>query len=140
VRASVSGCAPPFPVPALVLTRQVAACCSCCAALRWVLYQAAYSLFDEAGAGDGESPADIAALAASGDLAARLKMAKMLFAKGSETDQQKAIDEALQVLKEDRTFDDGAAQKLLLQFFEVLGPASTLVSRGRRRMASMLFL
>ena len=67
-------------------------------------------------------------------------MAKMLFAKGSEADQQKAIDEALQVLKEDRNFDDGAAQKLLLQFFEVLGPESALVSRGRRRMASMLFV
>lgn len=105
-----------------------------------MLRQAAYSLFDEGGAGDDKSPADVAALAASGDLAARLKMAKMLFAKGSETDQQKAVDEALQVLKEDRAFDDGAAQKLLLQFFEVLGPTSTIVSRGRRRMASMLFV
>ena len=110
----------------------------CCGALRCAV-QAAFALFDDAD--DGEtSPADVAALAASGDLSARLKMAKMLFAKGGDADQQQAISDALGVLKEDRSHDDEAAQKLLLQFFEVLGPDSPLVARGRRRMASMLFV
>ena len=98
---------------------------------------ASYMLFDDPDADSDESPADVAALAATGDLTAKLKMAKMLFAKG---DQQQAVSEALGVLKEDPAHDEEAAKKLLLQFFEVLGGDNPIAAKARRRMANMLFV
>jgi len=95
---------------------------------------AAHALLGEEGE---ESPAEVAARAAEGDLGARLQMAKMEFAGGSH---EKGLEEALAVLKADAAFDDEAARKLLLTFFEALGGENPLVSRYRRRMSSLLFV
>ena len=43
-------------------------------------------------------------------------------------------------LKADAAFDDEAARKLLLTFFEALGGENPLVSTYRRRMSSLLFV
>ena len=39
----------------------------------------------------------------------------------------------------DRKWNDEAARKQLLQFFEAWGPKEPLVAEGRRRLSSLLF-
>lgn len=71
-----------------------------------------------------------------GDSAARYELAKALFAKG---ETREAVDEALVLLRRDRTFRDGAPRTLLIQMFDAVGDSQTdLVKEARRRMSSIL--
>jgi putative thioredoxin len=49
-----------------------------------------------------------------------------------------ALAEWLELMRRDRTFDDDAGRRALLQAFEVLGEQDPLVTQYRRRMASLL--
>lgn len=53
---------------------------------------------------------------------------------------EEAINEALEILKRDKTWNDGAARQLLLQIFDALGPGNQLAKQGRSRMTNYLFL
>lgn len=53
---------------------------------------------------------------------------------------ERATDEALELLKLDKMWKDGAAKALLLKIFEALGPGSELAKKGRARMTNYLFL
>ena len=70
------------------------------------------------------------------DQDARFELATALFGSG---DRQAAIDELLTLFKRDREWNEQAARKQLLKFFEAMGPTDPLTLSGRRRLSSMLF-
>ena len=68
------------------------------------------------------------------DSESRLTLAKTLFAEGAHS---AAIEHALELLKRDRAFKEGAARLLLIDIFNALGPNDT-VKEARRKMTSIL--
>ena len=70
------------------------------------------------------------------DHAARLKLAKI---RNVEGDRQAAADHLLMIMKRDRAFEDDAARRELLQFFEVWGPKDPATIAARRKLSSILF-
>jgi putative thioredoxin len=70
------------------------------------------------------------------DHAARFELATALFGAG---DREAAIDELLTLFKRDRNWDDQAARRQLVKFFEVMGPTDPLTLSARRRLSSLMF-
>ena len=70
------------------------------------------------------------------DHEARVDLAMALFAGGN---RQGAIDELIESIRRDREWNDQAARKQLLKFFEALGPKDPLTVSTRRRLSSILF-
>src|SRR5690349_1482477 len=70
------------------------------------------------------------------DHEARLELASALFAAGR---RDAAVDELLTVVRKDREWNEQAARKQLLKFFEAMGPTDPLTVSGRRRLSSILF-
>jgi putative thioredoxin len=70
------------------------------------------------------------------DHAARLELATALFGAG---EREAAIDELLALYKRDREWDEQAARKQLVKFFEVMGPTDPLTLSGRRRLSALMF-
>ena len=98
---------------------------------------AAVELASKAGEASGEVSDLQAAIAADeNNLQAHHDLAIALFAAG---DKEGAMDALLQSLKKDRDFNEGAAQKQLLEFFDAIGPADPLVIKARRKLSSYLF-
>jgi putative thioredoxin len=54
-------------------------------------------------------------------------------------DREGATDALLSVVAKNRSWNDDAARKQLLQFFEVWGPADPATTSGRQRLSSLLF-
>jgi len=71
-----------------------------------------------------------------GDHQARIDLAIALFGSGQ---QEAAIDQLLDSFKRDRKWNEEAARKQLLKFFEALGPTHALTVSGRRRLSSLMF-
>ena len=87
------------------------------------------------------------AMASAGKLRARLKanpddhearfeLATALFGSG---ERETAIDELLTLFKRDREWNEQAARKQLVKFFEVMGPTDPQTLSGRRRLSSLMF-
>jgi putative thioredoxin len=53
--------------------------------------------------------------------------------------RQEALDQLLEIVRRDRKWNDDAARKQLVQFFEAWGPTDEHTVSGRRRLSSMLF-
>ena len=70
------------------------------------------------------------------DHPARFELATGLFGAG---EREAAIDELLTLFKRDRNWDDQAARKQLVKFFEVMGPTDPLTLSARRRLSSLMF-
>lgn len=70
------------------------------------------------------------------DHEARFELATALFGSG---EQEVAIDELLTLFKRDREWNEQAARKQLVKFFEVMGPTNPLTLSGRRRLSSLMF-
>ena len=70
------------------------------------------------------------------DHAARLELATGLFGSG---EREAAIDELLTLFKRDREWNEQAARKQLVKFFEVMGPTDPRTLSGRRRLSSLMF-
>jgi putative thioredoxin len=70
------------------------------------------------------------------DHEARLDLAAALFAAGS---REQAIDELLDIVTRDRKWNEEAARKQLVKFFEAMGPTDPLTLASRRRLSSLLF-
>ena len=70
------------------------------------------------------------------DHEARLELATALFGSG---EREAAIDELLDLFKRDRQWNDQAARKQLVKFFEAMGGADPLTLSGRRRLSSLMF-
>jgi putative thioredoxin len=70
------------------------------------------------------------------DHEARLELATALFGGGQ---REEAIEELLALYKRDRKWNEEAARKQLVKFFEVMGPTDPLTLSGRRRLSSLMF-
>jgi len=70
------------------------------------------------------------------DHEARLDLAVALFASG---ERETAVDELLDLVKRDRKWNEEAARKQLVKFFEAMGPTDPLTVAARRRLSSLLF-
>lgn len=76
------------------------------------------------------------AAAAPDDLALRYELAGGLMARG---DRDGAADELLEMIRLDRTWNDGAARDRLLKLFEAVGLEDPWVMATRRRLSTILF-
>jgi putative thioredoxin len=70
------------------------------------------------------------------DHQSRLDLAVALFAGGQ---QEAAMEQLLESFKRDRNWNEGAARKQLIKFWEALGPTHALTVAGRRRLSSLMF-
>ena len=118
---------------------------------RAVLDQAPAGADKNAAIGAARAALEVAEQAASvGDLAgliARLEAdpldheARIEFAIGlnGRGDRRAAADQLLDAIRRDRTWNDGAARKQLLQFFEAWGMTDAETIDARRRLSGILF-
>ena len=70
------------------------------------------------------------------DHEARFDLATALFGSGN---REAAIDELLSLFKRDREWNEQAARKQLVKFFEAMGPTDPLTLSARRRLSSLMF-
>ena len=70
------------------------------------------------------------------DHEARLNLAMAQFALGQ---REAAVDQLLELIKRDRAWNEEAARKQLLKFFEAFGPTDPLTVASRRRLSALLF-
>jgi putative thioredoxin len=70
------------------------------------------------------------------DHQARFDLAIALNAKGK---REEAANQLLEVVKRDRKWNEDAARKQLVQFFEAWGPTDEATVAGRKRLSSLLF-
>jgi len=88
-----------------------------------------------AGAGDAEAlKARVAADPA--DHQARFDLALALYALGQK---EAAIDALIEIVRRARTWNEEAARKQLIEFFEAMGPTDPVTLGGRRKLSSVLF-
>lgn len=57
----------------------------------------------------------------------------------SNGDKERAVDELIDLFRRDRNWEDQAARKQLVQFFEAWGPKDPHTIDGRRRLSSLMF-
>jgi len=98
--------------------------------------EAALSLAEEAGTLGDPNELQSRLGANEDDHAARLDLATVLFLRG-QTDE--AVQALLLVIKKDREWEDQAARKQLLKFFDALGPTHPGTVAGRRQLSAVLF-
>ncbi len=70
------------------------------------------------------------------DHQARLDLAVALFASGA---RETAVDELLDLVRRNRAWNEEAARKQLVKFFEALGHTDPLTVAARKRLSSILF-
>jgi putative thioredoxin len=70
------------------------------------------------------------------DHQARYDLALALFALGK---REAAVDELLEIVKRNRTWNDEAARKQLIKLFDAFGPSDPLTAASRRRLSALLF-
>jgi putative thioredoxin len=70
------------------------------------------------------------------DHQARFDLALALNARGR---REEAIDALIDIVRRERSWNDEAARKQLVQFFEAWGPTDDMTVLGRRRLSSVLF-
>ena len=70
------------------------------------------------------------------DYQARFDLALGLNAKGQ---QQEAVDQLIEIVRRDRTWNEDGARKQLLQLFEAWGPMDPMTIRGRRKLSTLMF-
>ncbi|MBF0620793.1 MAG: tetratricopeptide repeat protein [Magnetococcales bacterium] len=70
------------------------------------------------------------------DLAARMELGRALI---GQNQHEAGIDQFLEVVKRDRSFEDDAGRKAVLQTFDMLGPTHPMVPKFRSKLSSVLF-
>ena len=65
----------------------------------------------------------------------RLRLAKILASVG---EFPSAVDQALEIMKRDRNWNEGEAKAFLLQVFNILGPQHEVSKDGRRRLSNYI--
>ena len=66
----------------------------------------------------------------------RYDLAMALIADGRRSD---AVDELLEIVRRNRSWNDEAARKQLLTLFDALGSDDEITQSGRRRLSALLF-
>jgi putative thioredoxin len=85
--------------------------------------------------GENEGTLAAAIEADENNLDARLKLANLMIASGK---YEEGMDQLLEIVQRDRTFQDDIGRKTLLDVFSLLGGQGELVSRYRRLLSSAL--
>jgi putative thioredoxin len=67
---------------------------------------------------------------------ARLDLAVAL---GAAEQKSEAVDQLLHIIRKNRGWNDDAARKQLVLFFEAWGPKDEVTLQGRRKLSSILF-
>lgn len=98
--------------------------------------RAALSLAEEAGTLADASALNARLAANENDHEARLDLATALFLRGQA---EAAIEHLLAIVRRDREWQDQAARKQLVKFFEALGPSHPATVGGRRKLSAILF-
>jgi len=98
--------------------------------------RAALALAEEAGALSDPDSLNAKLEANENDHEARLELATVLFLRGHV---EPAIEHLLAIVRKDRQWNDEAARKQLIRFFEALGPNHPATVSGRRKLSSVLF-
>jgi len=102
-----------------------------------VAVKAALDLAAQAGAAAGSSAELRRRLAAdANDHQARFDLALAYFAAG---ERESAIEELLDIVRRDRTWNDDGARKQLLKLFEAIGVADPLTLVARRKLSRLVF-
>jgi putative thioredoxin len=57
-----------------------------------------------------------------------------------EADYEGAIEQLLQIVKKDKSWNDGEAPKQLIQIFDSLGASHPTAKAGRQRLTNFLFI
>jgi putative thioredoxin len=70
------------------------------------------------------------------DHQARFDLALALNARNK---REEAVDQLVEIVRRDRNWNDDAARKQLVQFFEAWGPMDDMTVAGRRKLSSVLF-
>lgn len=70
------------------------------------------------------------------DHEARLELA---VAKAGNGDKERAVEELIELFRRDRNWNDEAARKQLVQFFEAWGPKDPHTLDGRRKLSALMF-
>jgi putative thioredoxin len=70
------------------------------------------------------------------DHQARFDLALALNARNK---REEAVDQLVEIVRRDRNWNDDAARKQLVQFFEAWGPMDEMTVAGRRKLSSVLF-
>jgi putative thioredoxin len=70
------------------------------------------------------------------DFAARLELAVVL---NGSNQRSEAIDQLIYVIRKNRSWNEDAARKQLVSFFEAWGPKDEATLMGRRKLSSVLF-
>jgi putative thioredoxin len=98
--------------------------------------RAALALAEEAGSLSDPDTLNAKLEADENDHQARLELATVLFLRGHV---ESAIEHLLAIVRKDREWNDQAARKQLIRFFEALGPSHPATVGGRRKLSSVLF-
>ncbi len=98
--------------------------------------RAALELEQESGEAGEVGPLREALARDPGDHQARHDLALSLYKTG---DREAAIEELLELVRRNRGWNDEAARKQLVKFFDAMGPSDPLTVSARRRLSSLLF-
>ncbi|MFD2265383.1 thioredoxin [Lacibacterium aquatile] len=102
-----------------------------------VALKTALDLAEQTAGASGETAALQAKLAQNpNDHQARFDLAMALYGAG---DKEGAINQLLDLFKRDRNWNDSAARKQLVQFFEALGFTDPLSVAGRKSLSTLMF-
>jgi putative thioredoxin len=97
----------------------------------------ALQLAEKAAGVAGDAAALQARIAADpADHQARFDLALALYAQGR---RDEAIDALVEIVRRARTWNEEAARKQLVEFFEAMGPTDPVTLTGRRKLSSVLF-
>lgn len=98
--------------------------------------KAALELARMAGEDDNRPELEAKIAANPADHQARFDLAVALAARNMKAE---AVDHLLEVVRRERKWNDEAARKQLVQFFDAWGPKDPATIEGRRRLSSLLF-
>ncbi len=98
--------------------------------------KAALDLAKKAGTKSDAKGLEQAVAANPRDWESRFKLALALNARGQ---RREAMDHLLEIVRKDRTWNDDAARKQLIELFDAWGPKDPLTLEGRQRLSSLLF-
>ena len=101
-----------------------------------VRVKAAIELAGMAGAEDNRAVLEARLATDPGDKQARFDLAVAHAARGNK---QAAVEHLLDLVRRERAWNDEAARRQLVQFFEAWGPKDPATVDGRRRLSSLLF-
>lgn len=98
--------------------------------------KAALELAKKAGAAGSTAEIETRLAANPADHQARFDLAVALAAKG---DKSAAVDHLIEILKRDKTWNEGGARSQLLEFFNAWGFKDPAAIEGRRKLSTLLF-